>query len=109
MRMLDRLLCDVTAVVMGLRVSRGLLATAVLTLAGGIGMNAAMLGLVDRALLSPPRHVADPEELFLAVFEGETDGRAFRMTTTSYPVFRCCATPFRRSSPPPHGRLAPRL
>lgn len=88
MRMLDHLCCDVTAVLMGLRASRGLLAIAVLTVAGAIGMNAAMVGLVDRALLSPPRHVAAPEELFVAAFEGEMDGRVFRMTTTSYPAFQ---------------------
>ena len=88
MTLLDRVRCDLSAVLTGLRSSRALLVVAVLTLAGGIGMNAAMAGLVDRALLSPARHIFHPEELFTASFEAQRDGRTLRMTTTSYPTFR---------------------
>lgn len=92
MPLLDRLRCDLSAVLRGLRSSRGLLVLAALTLAGGIGMNAAVLGLVDRALLSPARHIAHPDELFTASFESERDGRTLRMTTTSYPTFQSIRT-----------------
>jgi predicted permease len=79
---------DLTAVVKGFRASRSVLAVAVLTLASGIGLNGAMLGLVDRALLSAPRYIGHPEELFTVSFERTFDGRTLRMSTTSYPTFR---------------------
>jgi putative ABC transport system permease protein len=60
---------------------------AVLTLALAIGINAGMVGLVDRALLSPPDQVADPDRVVTLAFErGEGDERV-RMTTTSYVTF----------------------
>ena len=71
---LDHLRCDFTAIVRGLKSSGSLLAFAILTLAFGIGVNGAMLGLVDRALLSPPRHLHNPQELFTVSFERPGDG-----------------------------------
>src|SRR5215813_1520802 len=60
---------------------------AILTLALAIGMNAGMVGLIDRALLSPPAHVLDPDRLVTLAFEqGEGDQRA-RMMNTSYVTF----------------------
>jgi putative ABC transport system permease protein len=88
MPILERLRCDLTAIVKGLRASRTLLAFAVLTLAFGIGVNGAMLGLVDRALLGLPRYLHNPEELFIVAFERAGEGAAMRMTSTSYPTFR---------------------
>ena len=62
-------------------------AAAVLTLALAIGMNAGMIGLVDRALLSPPAHVKDPARVVTLAFEkGEGDQRA-RMISTSYVTY----------------------
>src|SRR4029079_12662299 len=61
---------------------------AVLTLALSIGMNAGMVGLVDRALLSPPPQIADPGRLVTVAFErGEGDQRA-RMSSMSYVTYR---------------------
>src|SRR5215471_11611159 len=61
---------------------------AVLTLALSIGMNAGMVGLVDRALLSPPPHIVDPARIVTVAFErGEGDQRA-RMSSVSYVTYR---------------------
>jgi predicted permease len=60
---------------------------AVLTLALAIGINAGMIGLVDRALLSPPEQVTDPDRVVTLAFErGEGDERV-RMSTTSYVTY----------------------
>lgn len=84
---LDRFASHWTAVSRGLRSSRALLATAIFTMTVAIGLNVAMFGLVDRALLSPARQVADPASLFAVGFVREgNDGRPLRMTTTSYPA-----------------------
>jgi predicted permease len=77
------------AVSRGLRSSRGLLVTAVFTMTVAIGLNLAMFGLVDRALLSPAEHVATPEQLFSIAFERRAaDGTIQRTTTTSIPAFQ---------------------
>ena len=58
-----------------------------LTLALSIGINAGMVGLIDRALLSPPEQVEDPDRVFNLAFErGEGDERV-RMATTSYVTY----------------------
>jgi predicted permease len=47
-----------------------------------------MLGLIDRALLSPPAHIADADRLFTLTFERDLENDApARMTTTSYPAY----------------------
>ena len=70
-----------------LKSTPGPVAAAILTLALAIGMNAGMVGLVDRALLSPPEQVADPDRVVTLAFErGEGDERA-RMMTTSYVTY----------------------
>ena len=70
-----------------LRTGPGPLAGAVLTLALAIGLNAAMIGLVGRAFLSPPEHITDPDRVVSLAFErGDGDSRV-RMTTTSYVTY----------------------
>jgi putative ABC transport system permease protein len=60
---------------------------AILTLALAIGINAGMVGLVDRALLSPPEQVKEPERVVTLAFErGEGDERV-RMSTVSYVAY----------------------
>ncbi|MEO5894273.1 MAG: ABC transporter permease [Vicinamibacterales bacterium] len=88
-RVTDRL----AGVLRGFRSSPWLVTVAVGTLAAAIAMNVAMVGLVDRALLSPPRLVADPDSLFAAAFDHQAaDGHVQRMSTTSYVTFRSLAS-----------------
>jgi predicted permease len=71
-----------------LRTTPGPVLAAVLTLALGAGVNLAMLGLVDRALLSAPIGIADADRVFTLGFQPPGDpAAAGRMTTTSYGVF----------------------
>ena len=78
---------DLVAALRALKSSPAPAIAAVLTLALAIGTNAGMIGLVGRALLSPPEHVVDPASLVGVAFErGEGDERA-RMMSTSYVTF----------------------
>ena len=78
----------VVSAIRALRSTPAPVGAAILTLALAIGMNAGMIGLIDRAILSPPEHVADPDRVVTLAFErGEGDERA-RMTTTSYVTYR---------------------
>ena len=66
----------------------GTAAAVVLTLAVAVGINLAMFGLIDRALLSPPAHVVNPERVFTLAFGAPGDNdRQPGMTTTSYVAF----------------------
>src|SRR5262249_7045939 len=54
-----------------------------------IAANAAMFGLVDRLMLSPPPGVAHADRVARVQFWVNQDGgESFPMSTTSYPVFR---------------------
>ena len=87
--MIERIRGSVVTLVRGLRSSPWLFITAVVTLAAAAGMNLAMVGLVDRALLSPPGHLTDPERLFAVGFDHQAgEGSPQRMLTTSYPKYR---------------------
>ena len=55
---------DLRYALRGLRRQPLFAAFAILTLALGIGANAAMFGVVDRLLLRGPRHVVDPHRVF---------------------------------------------
>jgi predicted permease len=86
--MIERLRTDTVAAIRALAASPWTVATAVLTLAIAVGLNLAMFGLIDRALLSPPPHVADPGSVYTLGFELMSDEqRGGRMTTTSYVIF----------------------
>src|SRR5688572_15329177 len=86
--MTERLRIDALSALRALRSTPGPVLWAVVMLAVAVGLNLAMFGLIDRALLSPPSHVADPGRVFTVGFEppGDESGRA-RMTTTTYPAF----------------------
>lgn len=78
---------DLLSAVRGLKSTPVPVAAAILTLALAIGMNVGMVGLVARALLSPPEYVAEPQNLVTVAFErGEGEQRA-RMISTSYVTF----------------------
>jgi len=87
--MIEPIRCSLLTLVRGLRSSPRLFVVAVVTLAAAAGMNVAMVGLVDRALLSPPGHLTDPGRLFAVGFDHQvSDAPPQRMLTTSYPKFR---------------------
>src|SRR5688500_6301047 len=60
---------DLRLALRALRRTPGFTATAVLTLALGIGANAAMFGVVDRLVLRPPALLRDPETVNLLYLE----------------------------------------
>ena len=65
----------------------------VLTTALAVGINLAMVGLIDRALLSPPAHVVDPERVFTVAFEtAGPAGEKGLVATTSFPSFEAIRT-----------------
>jgi len=86
---MERLRSDLIDAFRELKTGGPTTAAAVITLAAAIGMNLAMFGLIDRALISPPKHVVNPDRLVRLSFQaaGEQQGHA-GMTTTSYVTYR---------------------
>ena len=69
-------------------------AAAIVTLALAVGINLAVLGLIDRALLSAPPGIARPERVFTLGFEHTAPAAGpFVMQTTSYPTFAAMQDP----------------
>jgi len=62
--MVDQVTSDVVLALRGIRAAPGIPLAAVLTTSLAVAINLAMAGLIDRALLSPPAHVARPEQIF---------------------------------------------
>jgi len=60
----------------------------VLVLALGIGANVTMFGIVDRLLLRPPAHVAEPERLMTVGMARTVDGAESVQRVLSYPIYR---------------------
>ena len=76
----EGLLLDLRHALRSLRREPALVATVVLTLALGIGANAAMFGVLDRLMLSGPAHVADADRV-LRLYQTRRD--ASEMATSS--------------------------
>jgi putative ABC transport system permease protein len=67
--MTERLRLDILSAVRALGRAPRTTAAAVLTIAVAVGLNLAMFGLIDRALLSPPAHVVEADRVFTLAFE----------------------------------------
>jgi putative ABC transport system permease protein len=89
---IEQLRGDLVGAVRSLSATPIPVAAAVFTLAVAIGVNLAMLGLVDRALLSPAAHVADAARLFTLGFAPPGGRAAARMTTAPYLTFAALRT-----------------
>lgn len=87
--MLERLGSDLVEAIRALKADALIVTAGVTTLAASIAMTVAMFGLIDRALVNPPRHITRPDRLFSLAFQapGQPEGQA-GMTTTSYPTYR---------------------
>ena len=95
--MLDRLTSDVVLALRSIRAAPAMPLAAVLTTSLGVGINLAMAGLIDRALLSPPAHVAHPEQIFTVGYEvSSPSGEKGIASTASYLTYE--AVQSRRSS-----------
>src|SRR5688572_9078211 len=86
--MIDRLMSDVASALRSLRAAPAIPAAVVLTTSLAVAINLAMAGLIDRALLSPPAHVVDPQQVFTLGFEGRSaSGEKSVAATASYLTF----------------------
>ena len=62
-------------------------ATAITTIALGIGANVTMFGVVDRLLLQRPAHVQSPERVVSAAVVTQSGSRTRTQSVQSFPVF----------------------
>ena len=86
--MLERLRSDLIGAVRALLATPVTTFATVLLLAVAVGANLAVFGLIDRAILTPARHVVRPDRLFTLAFEVPGDAtRGAGMTSTSYVAF----------------------
>ena len=86
--MLDRLRSDALTAMRSLAATPVPVVGAVITLTVAVGVNLAVFGLIDRALLSPPSHVVAPGRLLtVATVPPGADRGSAPMTTTSYVAF----------------------
>lgn len=86
--MIDRLVSDVASALRSLRAAPAIPVAAVLTTSLAVAINLAMTGLIDRALLSPPAHVVDPQQVFTVGFEvSSPSGEKSVAATASYLAF----------------------
>ncbi|HKW01386.1 MAG TPA: ABC transporter permease [Vicinamibacterales bacterium] len=86
-RPLERLRFEISTAMRSLRATPVLAGAAIFTIAAAAGLNLAMFGLIDRALLSPPPGIDAPDRIFTVVFLSPGNGGGQR-TTVPYPMFR---------------------
>ena len=86
--MRERVLADLFSALRSLVATPVTTLATVVMLAVAVGANLAVFGLIDRAILTPARHVVRPDRLFTLAFAVPGDpGRGAGMTTTSYVAF----------------------
>ena len=85
---LDRVLQDVRHAARGLRRSRGFTISVTLTLALGIGANAAMFGTVDRLMFRPFPYLRDPSTVNRVYLQTTSRGRVRTGAIFPYTRFR---------------------
>jgi predicted permease len=89
----DRVRQDLTYALRGLRRSPAFTLTVVLTLALGVGANAAIYSFVDRVYLQVPTGVSEPSQVRRFYFQlrqgwpGKSLGAAFASSSVTYPGF----------------------
>ena len=85
---LDRVLQDVRHAVRGLKRSRGFTISVTLTLALGIGANAAMFGTVDRLMFRPFPYLRDPATVNRVYLQTASNGRVRTAAIFQYTRYR---------------------
>jgi predicted permease len=81
---LDHFLQDVRYALRGLRRTPGFTATVVVTLALGIGANAAMFGIVDRLMFRPLAYLRDPSTVHRLYLQSSERGDVRTRTSSEY-------------------------
>jgi hypothetical protein len=89
----DRLTVDFLSAFRSLTAGPAIAVAVIVTTALAVGINLAMLGLIDRALLSPPPHVVHPDRVFTVAFETTgPSGDKGLVATTSFLAFEAIRT-----------------
>lgn len=84
----DAVLAGVRHAFRGVRRAPALASAVVITLGLGIGVNAAMFGIVDRVLLRAPDHVEEPDRVRRVFRDGKFFGQPAVIPATTYPDVR---------------------
>ena len=86
--MLERLRTDVLSAMRSLAATPIPVLAAIVTLAVAVGVNLAMFGLIDRAVIRPAAHVARPDRLFtIGIVPPNAKPGSPPMTSTSFVAF----------------------
>jgi predicted permease len=83
----DALLQDVVVAVRIFRNRPGFAFGVAFVLALGIGANATMFGVIDRLLLRPPPHVADPANVMMIRYQRAFRGQVNSQNSLSFPMY----------------------